>query len=202
MLKFIKLLIVIIGSILVGLGIAIAVSSGFGADPITVLWDGITQVLSVTIGQASMLLAIIMLIIVLILDRKQINIGTLVNPFIVGAATDFFVGFNINSDNFIINIMMLLLGLVILGFGLALYSFANFGRGSYEALVLSIVEKYKFKLVYVRYCFDLLFLILGVVLGAKLSIGPIVAFLSIGYMIQIFMNVFKRNKLLCQIGGV
>ena len=202
MLKFIKLLMVIIGSILVGLGIAIAVSSGFGADPITVLWDGITQVLPVTIGQASMILAIIMLIIVLILDRKQINIGTLINPFIVGASTDFFVGFNINSDNFIINIIMLLLGLLILGFGLALYSFANFGRGSYEALVLSIVEKYEMKLVYVRYGFDFLFLLTGIVLGAKLSIGPILAFLSLGYVLQTFMTIFKRNALLCKISEV
>lgn len=45
MLKGLKLLIVIIGSMLVGLGIAIAVNSGFGADPITILWDGMNNVL-------------------------------------------------------------------------------------------------------------------------------------------------------------
>ena len=131
-----KLLIVIIGSTLVGLGIAIAITSGFGADPITILWDGISRVLPITVGQASMILAVFMLIVVLILDKKQINIGTLVNPFVVGLSTDYFVGFNINSDKFIINLMLLLLGLLILGFGLALYASADFGRGSYEALIL------------------------------------------------------------------
>lgn len=45
MLKDLKLLMVIIGSMLVGLGIAIAVNSRFGADPITILWDGMNNVL-------------------------------------------------------------------------------------------------------------------------------------------------------------
>lgn len=202
MLKALKLLIVIIGSMLVGLGIAIAVNSGFGADPITVLWDGISKVLPITIGQASMILASLMLIVVLILDRKQINIGTVVNPFVVGLSTDYFAGFNINLDNFIINIMLLLLGLIILGFGLALYSSADFGRGSYEALILAIVKKLNIKLVYVRYFFDFLFLILGIILGAKLSIGPVVAFLGLGYVIQIFMNMFEKSNIFSKIGVV
>lgn len=45
MLKGLKLLMVIIGSMLVGLGIAIAVNSRFGADPITILWHGMNNVL-------------------------------------------------------------------------------------------------------------------------------------------------------------
>lgn len=194
-----KLLIVIIGSTLVGLGIAIAITSGFGADPITILWDGISRVLPITVGQASMILAVFMLIVVLILDKKQINIGTLVNPFVVGLSTDYFVGFNINSDKFIINLMLLLLGLLILGFGLALYASADFGRGSYEALILAVVKKTKIKLVYVRYCFDSVFLIAGLILGAKLSIGPVIAFLGLGYVIQTFMSMFEKSNIFAQI---
>ncbi|MDO5518768.1 MAG: hypothetical protein Q4F66_14525 [Clostridium sp.] len=199
MIKALKLLIVIIGSTLVGLGIAIAITCGFGADPITVLWDGISRVLPITVGQASMILAVLMLSAVFILDKKQINIGTVVNPFVVGLSTDFFVGFNINSDSFIINIILLLLGLVILGFGLALYASADFGRGSYEALILAVVKKSKVKLVYVRYCFDFVFLIIGLVLGAKLSIGPVVAFLGLGYVIQAFMSMFEKSNIFAQI---
>ena len=197
--KAIRLFIVIVGSILVGLGIAIAMTSGFGADPITVLWDGMNNVLPITIGQASMFLAISMLVVVFILDKKQINVGTLVNPFVVGIATDYFVGFNIKSNNFIINIMLLLIGLFILGFGLALYASADFGRGSYEALVFAIVKKSKIKLVYIRYCFDFSFLILGVILGGNLSIGPVIAFLGLGYVIQAFMNIIEKSNIIPQI---
>lgn len=199
MIKALKLLMVIIGSILVGLGIAIAVNSGFGADPITVLWEGMSRVLSITIGQASMILSIFILIIVLVLDKKQINIGTLVNPFVVGLSTDFFAGYCMTSDQFMVNILLLLLGLIILGFGLALYSFADFGRGAYEALVLAVVDRLKTQLVYVRYCFDFVFLILGIILGAKLSIGPVVAFLGLGYVIQTFMKMFENSSMLCRI---
>ena len=53
--KGFKLLMVVLGSILVSLGVSIAVNSGLGVDPITLLWTGISQVLNITLGQASML---------------------------------------------------------------------------------------------------------------------------------------------------
>ena len=199
MLKFIKLLVVILGSILVGLGISIAVNSGLGSDPLSLMWDGMSKVLSITIGQASLIVSGVMLITVLILDRKKINVGTIVNPIVTSYSTDFFIRYSVNSDSFIIKLLLLLSGLVILAFGLALYSTANFGQGAYEALVLSIVDKLKVKFVYVRYFFDFSFLIIAILLGGKLSIGPIIALLTIGYLIQTFMEIFKNNSLFCKV---
>ena len=98
MLKFIKLLVVILGSILVGLGISIAVNSGLGSDPLSLMWDGMSKVLSITIGQASLIVSGVMLITVLILDRKKINVGTIVNPIVTSYSTDFFIRYSVNSD--------------------------------------------------------------------------------------------------------
>lgn len=191
-----KLLLVIIGSIIVGLGIAIATTSSFGADPITVLWDGITNIIPVTIGQASIILSLLMLCAVVVMDRKQINVGTIVNPFVVGLATDFFSKYVIEVNNIIIKMILLLIGLTLIGFGLALYSYANFGRGAYEGLVFSLEKKLNVKFSYIRTGFDLGFLILGVILGGKLSIGPIIAFIILGSIIGKFINVFENIKIL------
>lgn len=190
--KGFKLLMVILGSILVSLGVSIAVNSGFGVDPITLLWTGISQVLNITLGQASMLTSAIMLAIVLVMDRSQINIGTIVNPFIVGVSTDYFIAHGFRSNNMAVNIALLLIGLICLGVGLGVYTYANFGRGPYEALVLALVNKFNIKLVYVRYMFDLSFLVIGILLGAKLSIGPIVALMIMGYIIQETMKTLGK----------
>lgn len=55
------------------------------------------------------------------------------------------------------------------------------------------------KLVYVRYCFEFVFLIMDLILGAKLSIGPVAAFLDLGYVIQTFMNMFEKSNIFAQI---
>lgn len=191
-----KLALVVIGSIIVGLGVSVATISGFGADPITVLWDGITNIIPVTMGQASMILALLMLCIVVFIDRKQINVGTIVNPFVVGLATDFFAKYVIEVNNIVMKVILLLVGLILIAFGLALYSYANFGRGAYEGLVFSLEKKLNIKFSYIRTGFDLAFLILGVVLGGKLSIGPIIAFIILGSIIGKFINVFDNIKFL------
>lgn len=194
--KFLKFILVVLGSIIIGLGVAIAINSGFGADPISLLWQGMTNIIPVTVGQASIILSIIMLVIVLVLDKKQIHLGTIINPLVVGMATDLFLYLNIKSYSIIINLILLIIGLILIGFGIALYSYANLGRGAYEALVFAIVNKFNFKLIYVRTTFDFIFLILGVLLGAKLSIGPILAFISLGYIIQRFIKIFENIELL------
>ena len=55
------------------------------------------------------------------------------------------------------------------------------------------------KLVYVRYCLEFVFLVMGLILGAKLSIGPVAAFLDLGYVIQTFMNMFEKSNIFAQI---
>ena len=61
--KFLKSLIVILGSLVMGAGVAIAVCGRQGADPLAVVWDGMSNVFPITVGQANVIISIILFII-------------------------------------------------------------------------------------------------------------------------------------------
>ena len=98
----------------------------------------------------------------------------------------------LESELFLIRLFLLLIGLVLLAGGIVYYGRANFGRGAFDGLIFGIVNKTKYSIRMIRSSFDLILVILGMLLGAKLSLGPIVSVLTIGYMMQFFHTHLRQ----------
>ena len=80
------------------------------------------------------------------------------------------------------------MGLVLLSFGVAFYALADFGRGAYEAVTFTLIHQLKLSVRTVRISCDLTFAVVGILLGAQLSIGPVLAILLMGTFIQFFIQ--------------
>lgn len=57
-----KIIIIVIGSIVAAYGITLALYAGFGGATLAVLWQGISKTFHVSIGMASMIVAVIMIV--------------------------------------------------------------------------------------------------------------------------------------------
>lgn len=64
-----KIIIIVIGSIIAAYGITLAMYAGFGSATLAVLWQGISKTFHISIGMASLIVAIIMIIFVLFYGR-------------------------------------------------------------------------------------------------------------------------------------
>lgn len=180
-----RLLYVIIGSLTMGLGVAIAVKGGQGADPLAVFWEGLSNILPITIGQANILLSVVMLILALFMDKTQINIGTILNPIVLGVSTDLFIKLFNTPHSFCVQLIQSTIGVSIIG----IYTSVNLGKGSYDAIVFSIVKKYNLNLALVRSVGDGIFLLSGFLLGARVGFSTIISVLFLG---KIIVLVNKR----------
>ena len=129
-----KILIVVIGTAVAALGMDMAIYAGFGSATLAVLWQGIAQTVNITVGQASLIIAAAMVLFCLFYDRSQIHIGTILYQVIYSLCIDWFEQYIQYGSNQMINFLLMILGLVIFSLGSALYSVADFGKGSYEAL--------------------------------------------------------------------
>ena len=58
----IKLIIIVVGSVVAAYGITLALYAGFGGATLAVLWRGISKTFHVSIGTASMIVAIVMIV--------------------------------------------------------------------------------------------------------------------------------------------
>ena len=87
----------------------------------------------------------------------------------------------------------MLLGIAIFSFGTGIYSAADFGRGSYEAVTFSLAEKNGWKIKIVRMVLDIIMVIIGVLLGGKFGICTIATVLLSSPIIQATVSTVKMT---------
>lgn len=190
-----KLGYVILGSLIMGIGISMTIIANVGSDPMSVFWIGISDTLSISVGQANLLVCSCILLVVLFVDRKQLHIGSLINPICISLVTDMIVSLSITVEHYMIRVMLCVIGLCILAFGIALYALADMGKGAYEALVFCIQKKSKYSIRAIRITCDLTLAIFGYLLGGPVALGTLLAILCIGTGIQFFIRYLSKKEL-------
>lgn len=188
---FLKILTVIVGTVIAAYGIDLAIHAGFGSATLAVFWQGLANVLPITLGQASLIAAVLMVVFCLFYDRKQIHVGTIIYQLVYSFCIDFFEPYLMYTDSWVLNFLLMILGIAILSFGSALYSVADFGRGPYEALTFAFVDRNKFSVKNVRIILDIAFVAVGMIMGGKIGACTVATIVLSGIMLQVCVKFLK-----------
>ena len=189
-----KIIIIVIGSIIAAYGITLALYAGFGGATLAVLWQGISRTFHISIGMASLIVAIIMIVFSFFYDRSQIHIGTIIYQLVYSLCVDLFANAHVYSTHLWVNALIMLLGVMLFAVGTGVYAAASLGRGSYEALTFSLAEKNGWQVKAVRMILDIVMVLTGVLLGGKFGICTIVTIIISRPVIQ--FTASKTKKLL------
>lgn len=187
-----KIIIIVIGSIIAAYGITLALYAGFGGATLAVLWQGISKTFHISIGMASLIVAIVMIVFAFFYDRSQIHIGTMLYQIVYSLCVDLFANAHVYSTHLLVNALIMLLGILIFAVGTGFYAAASLGRGSYEALTFSLAEKNGWQVKVVRMILDVVMVIAGVLLGGKFGICTIVTIIISGSVIQFTASKTKK----------
>ena len=188
-----KIIIIVLGSIISAYGITLALYAGFGGATLAVLWQGLSKTFHISIGMASLIVAIVMIVFAFFYDRSQIHIGTILYQLVYSFCVDLFANAHVYSAHVWINVMIMLLGVMLFAVGTGFYAAASLGRGSYEALTFSLAEKNGWQVKVVRMVLDIVMVIAGVLLGGRFGICTIVTIVISGPVIQ--FTAAKTKKL-------
>lgn len=187
-----KIIIIVIGSIIAAYGITLALYAGFGGATLAVLWQGISKTFHISIGMASLIVAIVMIVFAFFYDRSQIHIGTMLYQIVYSLCVDLFANAHVYSTHLLVNALIMLLGILIFAVGTGFYAAASLGRGSYEALTFSLAEKNGWQVKVVRMILDVVMVIAGVLSGGKFGICTIVTIIISGPVIQFTASKTKK----------
>lgn len=182
-----RILIIIVGSIIAAYGITLALYAGFGGATLAVLWQGISKTFHISIGMASFVVALVMILFAVIYDRKQIHIGTVLYQIVYSFCVDLFANLHIYSRYMWINFFIMLAGVILFAAGTGLYASTSLGRGSYEAVTFALAEKNNWQVKIVRMILDVIMVVTGVLLGGSFGVCTIVTIIVSGPVIQ-FVN--------------
>lgn len=192
-----RLIVFVLGAFAMGIGNGICMSSGLGADPVTVFYAGLTHTFQVSTGTASSITAFLMIAGAAVLDWRQLGAGTLLAPPLVSVGIDLTMEI-IGRTSFPVpwNYLIMLSGFVVLAAGCGATIYAEIGRSSYDALILSIVQKTKWVYHQIRWGLDLLLLVIGMALGGRLTVGTVIAYIVLGKMITFFVDLFTKTEII------
>ncbi len=173
-----------IGLLIMSLGIVLIIKANLGASPWDVLHIGLYKQIGLTIGSWSIIVGFFILFLSSFLLKRLPQIGAFLNMISVGIFIDMFmmVPFLVTPDSFIGKLLMLLLGLIINGYGMGIYISAKVGAGPRDSLMLALTEISKWKVQYIRLGMEIIVLTAGWLLGGPVFIGTLIYCVGIGYM--------------------
>ncbi|MDQ0204177.1 YczE/YyaS/YitT family protein [Pectinatus haikarae] len=183
---------IVFGNIIMSLSISMMRLSLFGNDPFSCMNLGYSILTGLTFGKCVIIYNCIIILFVFLLDKSFINIGTLINMFLLGPASDIFYDILLillgSNSSLTIRIILLLLGILISCYGTSAYICSNFGMGPYDAAGWIVEKKSKgrIKFRYARIFWDFLSVSIGFSLGSIVGIGTIIMALFTGPLISFF----------------
>ena len=190
-LSFSRVCILFFGLAIFGLGDSLLVQGDVGNAPWTVFSQGLTFKTGLTIGWATFLISIFVLLIWIPLGEKP-GFGTLSN--IVLIATFIEIGTNIfpKQSSLLAGITFSLIGIAMVGLGSALYITCGLGPGPRDGAMTGIHYKTGVRVGRVRMGIELVVLTIGWLMGGRVGIGTALFALLIGQSVAIFLGIVAR----------
>ena len=180
------------GLSLFGLGEALLIVSNLGVTPWTVFAEGVAKNFDLSIGLATFLVSISILILWVPLKQK-IGIGTISNAIIIAFTIDLFVYLLPLSKNTFLSIVEMIIGILLVGIGSGIYLITNLGPGTRDGLMKGISEKFHKPIYLIRLSIEIVVVILGWILGGTVGLGTLMFAVLIGPIISVSLIVIKRT---------
>lgn len=203
--SWIKTFCLMLGSVvMMGFGVSLLVLTKMGTDPCSAMNYGIARTIGFSFGNYQLLFNVILLLFVIIGNRRLIGTGTIGNMVVVGYAADFFSWIwsnvcHIPTDlSFSIRIMILIPTLLLFVTAAACYMNSGHGMAPYDAVPFMVSEKLEkltgrtnlFKPI--RLSLDLLATAIGYFTGGEVGLMTILMVISLAPIVEFVGKQFQK----------
>ena len=208
--KMRRIMMSLFGVLICAVSVGIFKLAALGVDPFQSLMSGLEQLIPISFGTLYVIVNLILLSFSLLTDRHNIGIATFINLFLLGYVTQFTYDLLqklFPAPTLLFRIACLLIGIVIICFGSALYMTADLGVSTYDAVANVLANKWKIaKFKFCRIGTDLICVIAGIIVfllgGGTISsiptivgVGTIVTAFFMGPLIELFNEKIARPLL-------
>ena len=179
------------GLSLFGLGEGLLIVSFTGASPWSVLAQGISLHINLSIGTITLLISFGVLLLWIFLKQKP-GIGTILNALIIALMIDLSIKFIPTPDNFIFKLILASFAVLSVGIGSGIYLVANLGPGPRDGLMTGLQKKTDFPIAGVRAFLEITVVSIGWYLGGIVGIGTLLFAFGVGPAVALGLYLVKK----------
>ena len=176
---------VIFGTSLIGVGISLNYLANLGLGPWGVFHDGLSKTIGITYGRTIIVTGVAVMLLWIPLKQKP-GLGTLIDIFLVGLVADTIILYFEFSENIFLSLMLILLGIISIGTGTAIYGGADLGVGPRDGIMVGL-ETLGIKIGTARNLIELIAFLTGWLLGGLVGYVTILFVIGIGPVVQLVL---------------
>ena len=180
------------GLALFGLGEGLLIVSVAGASPWSVLAQGIFLNIGFSIGIVTVVISLIVLIFWLPLNQKP-GIGTILNALIIGLMIDICIKYVPTPDDYISQVFLAFLAVLVVGLGGGIYLVANLGAGPRDGLMIGLQKKTNLPIAAVRASLEITVMSIGWYLGGTVGVGTLLFAFGIGPAVALSLFIVGKS---------
>ena len=177
--KFSTFFFLCLGLSLFGLGEGLLIVSLTGASPWSVLAQGISLNVNLSIGTITLLVSIGVLILWIPLGQK-LGMGTIFNALIIAVMIDLCINFAPTPSNYTYQLILAVVSVILVGIGGGIYLVSNLGAGPRDGLMIGLQKKTNLPIAVVRATLEISVVTIGWYLGGTVGIGTLLFAFGIG----------------------
>jgi len=177
--KFSTFFFLCFGLMLFGLGEGLLIVSLTGASPWSVLAQGISLNVNLSIGTITLLVSIGVLILWIPLGQKP-GMGTIFNALIIAFMIDICIKFVPSPSNYTHQLILAIFSVLIVGIGGGIYLVSNLGAGPRDGLMIGLQKKSNLPIAAVRAILEISVVSIGWYLGGTVGVGTLLFAFGIG----------------------
>jgi len=189
-----RLLVLFVGLFGYGFSMALMVRAGLGLAPWAVLDQGIAVRAGISIGLASALVGVAVLLAWIPL-RTRPGVGTVLNVFVVGASIDATLAVVPEIESMPARVAVMLTAVVLNAVSTVLYIGVAMGPGPRDGLMTGLVARSRRSVRLVRTAIEGCVLLAGWLLGGTVGAGTVVYALGIGPLVQLILRFAPARAL-------
>src|SRR5210317_506116 len=176
---FLKIFYLCFGLTLFGLGEGLLIVSSSGASPWSVLAQGISLKINLSIGTITFLISVGVLFLWIFLKQKP-GMGTVLNAVIISIMIDLCIKYVPAPENYLNQILLAIISVITVGIGGGIYLVSNLGAGPRDGLMIGLQKKTNLSIAFVRVSLDITVVSIGWYLGGTVGIGTLLFAFGIG----------------------
>lgn len=199
----VRVVILMLGLTVAHLGVTLFILADLGTDPFNVLVQGVFRSLSgwlhwsfLTHGRTHVAMCLLIVLVLLVVDRSYIRIGTLLCMLFGGPIIDVFTALLAPlfalGGGIVFKLIMLVLGCIILAYGMTIVIRSQAGTGPNDLVAVVISDKSKKKFSVIRILTDVAFVAVGFALGGSFGVGTLICAACVGPVAGIFLPINGR----------
>ena len=190
--KFTTFFFLCFGLSLFGLGEGLLIVSFTGASPWSVLAQGISLNVNLSIGTITLLISIVVLLLWIPLRQKP-GMGTILNALIIAIMIDLCIKYVPTPSNYIYQLILAGISVIMVGIGGGIYLVSNLGAGPRDGLMIGLQKITNFPIAVVRATLEISVVSIGWYLGGTVGVGTLLFAFGIGPCVA--LGLFLVDKI-------